>query len=106
MALDKTEQYNPLTKSGGLFTSYVNYMLKIKQEASGYPAWVESEEEKDRYIQDYYDKEGIRLDKNNIKSNSGLKALSKLLLNSQWGRYAKQTLKTVCKEHYRIRLYI
>jgi hypothetical protein len=72
-------------------------MLKIKQEASGYPAWVESEEEKDRYIQDYYDKEGIRLDKNNIKSNSGLKALSKLLLNSQWGRYAMQTLKTVCK---------
>jgi hypothetical protein len=34
-------------------------MLKIKQEASGYPAWVESEEEKDRYIQDYYDKEGM-----------------------------------------------
>jgi G:T-mismatch repair DNA endonuclease (very short patch repair protein) len=93
----RTEQYNPLTKSGGLFTSYVNCMLKIKQEASGYPAWVESEEEKDRYIQDYYDKEGIRLDKNKIKSNSGLKALSKLLLNSQWGRYAMQTLKTVCK---------
>ena len=81
MALEKTEQYNPLTKSGGLFTSYVNCMLKIIQEASGYPAWVESEEEKDRYIQDYYDKEGIRVDKNNIKSTSGFKALSKLLLN-------------------------
>jgi hypothetical protein len=93
----RTEQYNPLTNSGGLFTSYVNCMLKIKQEASGYPACVESEEEKKRYIQDYNDKEGIRLDKNNIKSNSGLKALSKPLLNSQWGRYAMQTLKTVCK---------
>jgi hypothetical protein len=39
----------------------------------------------------------ILLNKNNIKPNSGLKALSKLLLNSQWGRYAMQTLKTSCK---------
>ena len=93
----ETEQYNPITKSGGLFTSYVNCMLKIKQEASGFPSWVQSEEAKDRYVVDYYDKEGIQLDKTNIKPNSGLKALSKLLLNSQWGRYAMQTLKTVCK---------
>ncbi len=34
----RTQQYNPLTKLGGLFTSYVNSMLKIKQDASGYPA--------------------------------------------------------------------
>ncbi len=82
-------------------------MLKIKQEASGYPAWVESEEEKDRYLQDYYDKEGIRLDKNNIKSNSGLKALSKLFLNSQWGRYAMQTLKIrTLSEAFHLRQYL
>ncbi len=41
-------------------------------------------------------REGIKLDKSKIQPNSGLKALSKLLLNSQqWGRYAMQTLKTV-----------
>ena len=91
------EQYNTITKEGGLFTQYVNRMLKIKQEASGYPAWVQSEEDKIRYINEYNQREGILLEKNNITSNPGLKALSKLLLNSQWGRYAMQTLKTVCK---------
>ena len=93
----QTEQYNPETKSGGLFTSYVNCMLKIKQEASGFPSWVQSEEAKELYIKEYNEKEGIMLDKNKIQPNSGLKALAKLLLNSQWGRYAMQTLKTVCK---------
>ena len=91
------ELYNTITKTGGLFTEYVNRMLKIKQEASGYPAWVVSEEDKNRYVDEYNNKEGILLDKNSRKLNPGLKALSKLLLNSQWGRYAMQTLKTVCK---------
>jgi hypothetical protein len=72
-------------------------MLKIKQEASGYPSWVKSDTDKDNYIAEYYVREGIKLDKSKIQPNSGLKALSKLLLNSQWGRYAMQTLKTVCK---------
>ena len=72
-------------------------MLKIKQEASGYPSWVKSDADKDNYIEEYYAREGIKLDKSKILPNSGLKALSKLLLNSQGGRYAMQTLKTNCK---------
>ena len=91
------EQYNIESKTGGLFTNYVNCMLKIKQEASGYPAWVQTDDDKDKYVQEYNQKEGIRLDKEKIQPNSRLKALSKLLLNSQWGRYAMQTLKTTCK---------
>ena len=31
------------TKSGGLFPEYVNMFLKLKQESSGYPSWVQSE---------------------------------------------------------------
>ena len=93
---DKT-QYNPTEKNGGLFTNYVNTFLKIKQEASGYPDWVNTEDDKNKYINNYFQHEGILLDKNNIKVNSGLKALSKLLLNSQWGRYAMNTDKTKCK---------
>ena len=53
--------------------------------------------DKNQYVDEYNHKEGILLEKYNIKLNPGLKALSKLLLNSQWGRYAMQTLKTVCK---------
>jgi hypothetical protein len=90
---DTIEQYNFESKTGGL----VCCMLKIKQEASGYPAWVQTEDDKDKYVQEYNQKEGIRLDKEKIKPNSGLKALSKLLLNSKWGRYTMQTLKTTCK---------
>jgi hypothetical protein len=35
---DETEQYDPKTKTGGLFTDYVNTFLKMKQEASGVSA--------------------------------------------------------------------
>ena len=33
--------------------------LKLKQESSCYPLWVQSEEDKDGYIQDYRRAEGI-----------------------------------------------
>jgi hypothetical protein len=38
------------TSSGGLFAGYVNMFLKLKQESYGYPAWVQTEDDKDRYI--------------------------------------------------------
>jgi hypothetical protein len=38
--------------SGGLFAEYVNMFIKLKQESSGYPSWVQSENDKDRYIED------------------------------------------------------
>jgi hypothetical protein len=34
------------TNSGGLFAEYVNMFLKLKQESSGYPSWVQSKEQK------------------------------------------------------------
>jgi aryl carrier-like protein len=38
-----------------------------------------------RYIDDYFEKEGIRLDYEKIVKNPGLRALAKLMLNSFWG---------------------
>ena len=35
------------SNSGGLFTEYVNMFLKLKQESSGYPSWVQSEEDRE-----------------------------------------------------------
>jgi hypothetical protein len=40
------EKYNKSEKTGGLFTEYVNTLLRIKQESSGYPHWVETEADK------------------------------------------------------------
>lgn len=55
----KREQYNSETKTGGLFTDYINAALKTKQEASGFPADVVTNEQKQTYIKDYYTHEGI-----------------------------------------------
>lgn len=61
---------------------YINMFLKIKQEASGRPNWVKTEEDLARYITMYEQKEGIRLDPDNIEYNPGLRSLAKLHLNS------------------------
>ena len=77
-----SEKYDKQTKTGGLFTKYVNLFLNYKQEASGLPDDVKTEEEIDSYIANYYEKEGIMLDKHNIKKNPGLRSVTKLMLNS------------------------
>jgi len=82
----ESTQYNPETKKGGLFAEYVNQFLKVKTEASGYPAECKSEGEKSRYIQNFYEKEGVMLEAEKIKKNAGLRSIGKALLNSFWGR--------------------
>jgi len=47
-------QYNPETGEGGLFVDYINTFLKMKEEASGYPGWVHSPEDKDRYVESFW----------------------------------------------------
>jgi len=54
------------TNSGGIFAEYVNMFLKLKQESSGCPSWVQSEEHKDKYIEDYRRAEGIAVEKAEI----------------------------------------
>ena len=68
-----------------LFKDYVNTFLKIKQEANGYPKHCVTDEQKQCYIDEYYEHEGIRLDPNKIEYNPGLRALAKFALNSLWG---------------------
>ena len=70
-----------------LFSDYVNTFLKRKQEASGYPKHCVTDEQKQQYIDEYYEHEGIRLDPNKIEYNPGLRWLAKLMLNSLWGMY-------------------
>jgi hypothetical protein len=33
-------RYDPETREGGLLAGYINTFLKLKAEASSYPAWV------------------------------------------------------------------
>jgi hypothetical protein len=91
---DEKETYDPDLKKGGLFTGYINKFLKMKTEASGFPSHVATEEQKRTYVTNYYLHEGVQLDINNIKPNSGMKAISKLFLNSLWGRFGLNSNKT------------
>ncbi|CAC5392997.1 unnamed protein product [Mytilus coruscus] len=61
--------FDPLIRQGGVFTEYVNTFLKIKQEASGWLDWCKTEEDRQMYVDDYFEKEGIRLDARNIYWN-------------------------------------
>jgi len=78
--------YDPRTRTGGLFAEYINKFLRLKQQADGWPSWVKTEEDKDRYILEYEEKEGIKLDPTQIEKNAGLRNLAKLMLNSFWGK--------------------
>ena len=71
----------------GLFAEYINTFLKIKMEASGWPAWCVTEEDKDSYIKDVCRRERIDLKKEKMEVNAGLKSISKLMLNSFWGKF-------------------
>ena len=84
-------QYDRETMTGGLFTEYVNTFLKLKQEASGWPDWCKTEEDKRKYLEMYYQTEGIRLDYHRIRKNPGLRALAKLMLNSFWGKFGQRS---------------
>ncbi len=78
-------------KSDDLFKSYVDTFLRIKQEASGWPSWTGDDPEKRAsYVDAFEEKEGIRLDPDNIEKNPGKRSLAKMMLNSFWGKYGQQ----------------
>ncbi|XP_053378490.1 uncharacterized protein LOC128548119 [Mercenaria mercenaria] len=88
---DCISQYDPSTKTKGVFTDYINTYLKLKQEASGWPDHCNTYEEKMKYIREYEEKEGVTLDYDNIKKNHGLRSLAKLMLNSFWGKFGQRS---------------
>ena len=70
-----------MTGEGGLFADYIRAFLKIKQQASGWPAWCQTEDDRAKYVADYHQHEGIQLDPSKIEKNPGLRSLAKLCLN-------------------------
>jgi len=88
---NSVEQYDPRSKTGGIFTEYINTFLKMKQEASGWPSWCTTKKHRHKYIKDYLEKEGIKLDYSKIEKNPGLRSLAKLILNSFWGKFGQRT---------------
>ena len=77
-----------------LFGPYVDTWLRIKTEASGYPHWAATPEEKALFRQRYLEREGIALDPATIAKNPGRKATAKLMLNSFWGKFGENLRKS------------
>lgn len=86
----RVEQYDCESKTGGLFTDYMNKFLKIKQQSSGWPKNCKTEEEQKRYIDEYLEREGVLLDKNQIYKNAGLRQLGKSVITSFWGKLGQR----------------
>jgi len=87
-------QYKPETGEGGFFVYYINTFLKPKVEASGYPSWVCSPDDEELYIETFSMNEGIRLDRESIKSNAAKRGLAKLCLNSMLGKLTERNDRT------------
>lgn len=84
-------------KSNDLFKEYVKAFLQRKQEASGYPSYAKDETSKAKYVQGYYDKEGIQLIPEKIVVNKAMRSINKLLLNSLWGRFSMCENQATCE---------
>ena len=96
------EVYDYKRKSDQIFREYINLWLQYKQEADGWPSWVKTEEDKDKYISDFKAREGIGLRKDHIKKNPGLRFIAKLFLNTLWGKLAQRPnllQTTICKTY-------
>jgi hypothetical protein len=78
-------QYNPDTGDGGLFVEYINSFLNLKAVASGYPSWVQTPAVKEHFIRQFFESEGIQVDRDPIRYNAAKRGLSKPCLNSKRG---------------------
>lgn len=77
-------------KTDELFKGYVDTFLKRKQEASGWPSWCQTEDDKRTYIKQYKEKEGIHLDHDAIKRNEAERSVWKQILTNFWGKLGQR----------------
>jgi len=66
------------------FGAYVDCFLKLKQQATGYPQTVKTPEQKQQFVDEFMEREGVQLDVDKIVPNPGLRLIAKLCLNSFW----------------------
>lgn len=78
-------------QSDTLFKDYIEIFLKCKQEASSCPSHVTGEKAQCEYIENYYAKDGIRLNPENICINKVGRSCNKLILYSLWVRFSLRT---------------
>ena len=96
---EKTIYNPPYTES--LFSEYMQMMFKVKECATGFPDYCDTDQKKDQYIKELETNMGLKVSKQEISKNIGLRQCSKLLLNSLWGKLAqsKRDINVYCKNN-------
>nr|CAD2192199.1 unnamed protein product [Meloidogyne enterolobii] len=71
-----------------LFKNYVAEFMAMKIHASGFPEGIEGKESEDKFIEECKEKFGIELQKEKMVPDKAMRYISKLMLNSLWGRFS------------------
>lgn len=89
----EVHHFPPSQRRVGLFRGYVDYFLRLKIEAEGWPASLAgaSPEEKAAWCDEVARQNGGigRPREDSIAKNPGLRTFAKLMLNSLWGKFAQ-----------------
>ncbi|KAK3908802.1 putative DNA polymerase [Frankliniella fusca] len=88
-----TMQFDPETGRDGLLSAYVRCFMALKIEASGWPTHCQSDEQKREFVADILKHDGIVINPDNMARKPALRVLSKLILNSFWGKFGERTLR-------------
>uniref|UniRef100_A0A183BN37 DNA-directed DNA polymerase n=1 Tax=Globodera pallida TaxID=36090 RepID=A0A183BN37_GLOPA len=84
------EAWASLESGNSLFATYVDTLLRLKVEASGWPSDCTTAEQRARFVADYAQREGIHIDAQQVQPNPGMRAVVKTLLNALWGKLAQR----------------
>ncbi len=76
-----------------MFRKYIRTWLKLKTESNGFPKNLNSIEERENWIKEFELREGVKLEYDKIKHNPGLRFISKLMLNTLWGKLGQNPNK-------------
>ena len=79
-----------------MFVQMINAFIKSKQEASGWPSECQTTEQKEKYNNDVFEKEGVKLEFDKISTNPGMRAQSKLMIHSFWGKFTQAECQAKC----------
>lgn len=72
-----------------LFRPYMREFLAQKFHASGFDSSIAGNvEAEDKFIQECWDRFGIRIEREKMDPNKGKRSLAKLMVNNLWGRFA------------------
>lgn len=73
-----------------LFNDYISLFMKEKFHSSGMPEWVKTDEDMDKFINDMSERQGMTLEKEKIIKNPIKRMISKLMLNSLYGKFGQR----------------